>query len=287
MYSNSNNFDIGDDTQKLFNLLKKINFYNEQNKNIKDYDLDNNNFKFDYYPSINKMFSENKEYYNNQANNYFIINSGYYYKPYKIPENYLPEFAFDKERKEKYLNKKKERENESNEKLNNKIIKELKNIEIKNENNSNNKENNKKKDKIDIKRPTPLKGTKILNHGKAYKETTSPENFMKYNFDFVATEQYNTEHLIVDKDKQHVDFEKLKDLPQKEIFILKKDLVNLFKFIYKKWPKDLIEFNYKITFNIIQQFNFEKEAIQLFINNKEKFELYLKKIIELNKSNLI
>ena len=110
---------------------------------------------------------------------------------------------------------------------------------------------------------------------------------MKYNFDFVATEQYNTEHLIVDKDKQHVDFEKLKDLPQKEMFILKKDLVNLFKFIYEKWPKDLIEFNYKITFNIIQQFNFEKEAIQLFINNKEKFELYLKKIIELNKSNLI
>ena len=88
MYSNSNNFDIGDDTQKLFNLLKKINFYNEQNKNIKDYDLDNNNFKFDYYPSINKMFSENKEYYNNQANNYFIINSGYYYKPYKIPNHH-------------------------------------------------------------------------------------------------------------------------------------------------------------------------------------------------------
>ena len=89
MYSNSNNFDIGDDTQKLFNLLKKINFYNEQNKNIKDYDLDNNNFKFDYYPSINKMFSENKEYYNNQTNNYFIINSGYYYKPYKIPTNLI------------------------------------------------------------------------------------------------------------------------------------------------------------------------------------------------------
>jgi hypothetical protein len=169
----------------------------------------------------------------------------------------------------------------------------MKNIEIENVNNNNNnnnkeiKESNKKKDKVDFKRLIPLKVTKILNHGKAYKETTSPENFMKYNFDFVATEQYNTEHLIVDKDKQHVDFEKIKELPQKENLILKSDLVNLFRFIYEKWPKDLIEFNNKITFNIIQQFNYEKESIKLFINNKEKFELYLKKIIELNKSNLI
>ncbi len=151
----------------------------------------------------------------------------------------------------------------------------------------NKKRSTSENDKIIKTESNVIKKTSIIFHGENYEKTSSPANFMKYNFDFVATEQYNTEHLIVDKDKQHVDFEKLKDLPQKEMFILKKDLVNLFKFIYEKWPKDLIEFNYKITFNIIQQFNFEKEAIQLFINNKEKFELYLKKIIELNKSNLI
>ena len=60
-----------------------------------------------------------------------------------------------------------------------------------------------------IKRVVPLKITKINFYGNEYKKTNSPAEFMKYNFDFTSKEQYKTERLIVNKEKQVVDLNKL------------------------------------------------------------------------------
>ena len=49
------------------------------------------------------------------------------------------------------------------------------------------------------------KYTKIIFHGDDYKKTKNINEFMKYNFDFVVDEQYETKKLITDYDHQHVD----------------------------------------------------------------------------------
>ena len=48
-------------------------------------------------------------------------------------------------------------------------------------------------------------------HGDNKKKTTSPTDFMKYNFDFQIEEQYKTKKLITDYDEQHIDMMKMKD----------------------------------------------------------------------------
>ena len=53
------------------------------------------------------------------------------------------------------------------------------------------------------------KYTRIIFHGKDYKKTNNINEFMKYNFDFVVDEQYNTKKLITDYDQQHIDVKTL------------------------------------------------------------------------------
>ena len=47
--------------------------------------------------------------------------------------------------------------------------------------------------------------TRVIIHGDDYVKTSSEEDFMKYNFNFVLEEQYKTERLIINKENQHVD----------------------------------------------------------------------------------
>ena len=68
-----------------------------------------------------------------------------------------------------------------------------------------------KKDENDQKSLTNPKLTKINFHGDNYEKTTSPTDFMKYNFDFQIEEQYKTKKLITDYDEQHIDMMKMKD----------------------------------------------------------------------------
>lgn len=63
----------------------------------------------------------------------------------------------------------------------------------------------------DEKSVTNPKLTKINFHGENYENTTSPSDFMKYNFDFQIEEQYKTKKLINDYDEQHIDLLKIKD----------------------------------------------------------------------------
>ena len=81
------------------------------------------------------------------------------------------------------------------------------NIKLKNkEQNSNTTAQNPIKG---IKRVFPLKKTKINFYGNDYKQTNSPIDFMKYNFDFRLEEQYKTKKLITDYDQQHIDLTRI------------------------------------------------------------------------------
>ena len=52
--------------------------------------------------------------------------------------------------------------------------------------------------------------TRVIYHGKDYKETKNINDFMKYNFDFSVEEQYKSKKLITDYSQQHVDINKIK-----------------------------------------------------------------------------
>lgn len=85
--------------------------------------------------------------------------------------------------------------------------------------NKNGKHSKKKQHKITLKNNKDIladleenkinednsKYTKIIFHGDDYKKTKNINEFMKYNFDFVVDEQYETKKLITDYDHQHVD----------------------------------------------------------------------------------
>ena len=85
--------------------------------------------------------------------------------------------------------------------------------------NKNGKHSRKKQHKITLKNNQDIladleenknnqensKYTRVIFHGKDYKKTSNINEFMKYNFDFVVDEQYETKKLIVDYDQQHVD----------------------------------------------------------------------------------
>ena len=85
--------------------------------------------------------------------------------------------------------------------------------------NKNGKHSRKKQHKITLKNNQDIladlegnknnvensKYTRVIFHGKDYKKTENINDFMKYNFDFVVDEQYETKKLITDYDQQHVD----------------------------------------------------------------------------------
>ena len=54
------------------------------------------------------------------------------------------------------------------------------------------------------------KYTKVIFHGKDYKETQNAIDFMKYNFDFIIDEQYKSKKLITDYSKKHAIIENSK-----------------------------------------------------------------------------
>ena len=54
------------------------------------------------------------------------------------------------------------------------------------------------------------KYTKVIFHGKDYKETQNAIDFMKYNFDFIIDEQYKSKKLITDYSQQHAIIENSK-----------------------------------------------------------------------------
>lgn len=154
--------------------------------------------------------------------------------------------------------------------------------------NDNNKKNNKK-DTFHIKKTT------IIFHGENYIKTISPVNFMKYNFDFVQREQYKSNKVITNKERQHVNLpllpsiiskmNKLWDIP-KNIWnpsfyksdIPIKDLLNQ---IERIWPKHIYNFKEDLALDIIRDKNYKVDNICSFIQSKD-FVLFLQKLKKKN-----
>ena len=67
------------------------------------------------------------------------------------------------------------------------------------------------KDENNEKSESNHKLTKVNFHGENYENTTSPIDFMKYNFDFQIEEQYKTKKLITDYEEQHIDIAKMSE----------------------------------------------------------------------------
>ena len=141
-----------------------------------------------------------------------------------------------------------------------------------------------------IKRVVPLKITKINFYGNDYKQTNSPNDFMKYNFDFVSKEQYKTEKLIINKEKQTVDLDKInynkneninEKLPQKlydpnEIKDFK-ELNNYLKLIERSWPKHIYRYSEDIALNFLKENNYSLDKFVDYFKSDE-FKLFLKLI---------
>ena len=141
-----------------------------------------------------------------------------------------------------------------------------------------------------IKRVFPLKKTKINFYGNDYKQTNSPINFMKYNFDFISKEQYKTEKLIINKEKQSIDLYKLNNnknenvnekLPQKlydpnEIKDFK-ELDNYLKLIERSWPKHIYRYSEDIALNFLKENNYSLDKFVDYFKSDE-FKTFLKLI---------
>lgn len=141
-----------------------------------------------------------------------------------------------------------------------------------------------------IKRVVPLKITKINFYGNDYKQTNSPNDFMKYNFDFVSKEQYKTEKLIINKEKQTVDLDKInynkneninEKLPQKlydpnEIKDFK-ELNNHLKLIERSWPKHIYRYSEDIALNFLKENNYSLDKFVDYFKSDE-FKTFLKLI---------
>ena len=118
---------------------------------------------------------------------------------------------------------------------------------------------------------------------------------MKYNFDFVQREQYKSNKVITNKERQHVNLpllpsiiskmNKLWDIP-KNIWnpsfyksdIPIKDLLNQ---IERIWPKHIYNFKEDLALDIIRDKNYKVDNICSFIQSKD-FVLFLQKLKKKN-----
>ena len=173
----------------------------------------------------------------------------------------------------------------------NNLNEEVRNILNKKRNISNNqklndnKKQNKKKDINNIKKTT------INFHGDNYKKTFSPNNFMKYNFNFVQREQYKSKKAITNKERQHVNLplpysiftkmNQLNNIPKKIWcpYLYKHDisLKEILNQIEKVWPKHVYKYKEDLALDIIKDKNYQINNICQFIKSNE-FILFLQKL---------
>ena len=154
---------------------------------------------------------------------------------------------------------------------------------------NNNLNENKKKEKK--KNINNIKKTSIIFHGDKYKKTFSPNNFMKYNFNFVQREQYKSKKAITNKEKQHVQlplpysiftkYNQLNIIPKKVWcpYLYKND-ISLNEILYqieKVWPKHVYKYREDLALDIIKNKNYQIKNICQFIKSNE-FILFLQKL---------
>lgn len=137
--------------------------------------------------------------------------------------------------------------------------------------------------------------TRVINHGNDYVKTSSEEDFMKYNFNFVLEEQYKTERLIINKENQHADLTKnpnkfflskhihsQEDTPKicwnptKFSYNTKVDIKIILKEIEIKWSRITKQkFNEEIALKLLQMNDLSAQDTINFMDT-EDFKTFLK-----------
>ena len=159
----------------------------------------------------------------------------------------------------------------------------------------NKKRSTSENDKIIKTESNVIKKTSIIFHGENYEKTSSPANFMKYNFDFVQKEQYKSNKVITNKERQHVNFpllpsiiskmNKLWDIPKNiwnpSLYQNNISLKELLNQIERIWPKHFYSFREDLALDIIRDKNYKVDNICSFIQSKD-FLLFLQKLKKKN-----
>ena len=159
----------------------------------------------------------------------------------------------------------------------------------------NKKRSTSENDKIIKTESNVIKKTSIIFHGENYEKTSSPANFMKYNFDFVQKEQYKSNKVITNKERQHVNFpllpsiiskmNKLWDIPKNiwnpSLYQNNISLKELLNQIERIWPKHFYSFREDLALDIIRDKNYKIDNICSFIQSKD-FLLFLQKLKKKN-----
>ena len=139
--------------------------------------------------------------------------------------------------------------------------------------------------------------TMIVIHGDDYQPTSSSEEFMKYNFNFIKEEQYASDKVIISKPEQIADLEGTfflsnNSIPKYSVNEVlprlhwsierylnknKSSLVKCLKEIEKKWKKHyIVDYREELGLYLIQYNNYSYIDTMEFLDDSKYFSEWLK-----------